>query len=161
MAAVTVIMATTIVTAIKASLTKIRVSGAMKARFLPMPSAMPSPAPSDDELKKVLRDAHPIAVVGLSLSKFRPSYGVSQYMQSAGYRIIPVNPNEREALGKTPAGVFRLGTSFGYADQRQQDWRMGYQSVASNYECVDDPSHQRFPCSIVATSLNPGETRFA
>jgi uncharacterized protein len=65
-----------------------------------MPSAMPSPAPSDDELKKVLRDARTIAVVGLSSSKFRPSYGVSQYMQSAGYRIIPVNPNEREALGE-------------------------------------------------------------
>ena len=50
--------------------------------------------------EKVLRDAHTIAVVGLSSSKFRPSYGVSQYMQSAGYRIIPVNPNEREALGE-------------------------------------------------------------
>src|SRR5579872_1793898 len=65
-----------------------------------MPSPAPSPVPSDDEMKKVLRDAHTIAVVGLSSSKFRPSYGVSQYMQSAGYRIIPVNPNEREALGE-------------------------------------------------------------
>ena len=39
-------------------------------------------------------------MVGLSASRFRPSYGVSQYMQSAGYRIIPVNPNEREVLGE-------------------------------------------------------------
>ena len=30
----------------------------------------------------------------------RPSYGVNEYMQSAGYRIIPVNPNEREVLGE-------------------------------------------------------------
>jgi predicted CoA-binding protein len=65
-----------------------------------MPSTAPSPLPSDDEVKKVLREARTIAVVGLSSSKFRPSYGVSQYMQSAGYRIIPVNPNEREALGE-------------------------------------------------------------
>ena len=60
----------------------------------------PATVTSDDELKKVLRDARTIAVVGLSSNKFRPSYGVSQYMQSAGYRIIPVNPNEREVLGE-------------------------------------------------------------
>jgi hypothetical protein len=56
--------------------------------------------PSDDELKKLLRSAHTIAVVGLSSSRFRASYGVSQYMQSAGYRIIPVNPNEKQVLGE-------------------------------------------------------------
>lgn len=60
----------------------------------------PPTAPSDNEVKKLLRDAHIIAVVGLSSNKFRPSYGVSQYMQSAGYRIVPVNPNEREVLGE-------------------------------------------------------------
>src|SRR3984885_11223593 len=65
------------------------------------PRAMnPATVGSDDELKKVLRDARTIAVVGLSSSRFRASYGVSQYMQSAGYRIIPVNPNEREVLGE-------------------------------------------------------------
>jgi predicted CoA-binding protein len=56
--------------------------------------------PSDDELKKLLRGAHTIAVVGLSSSRFRASYGVAQYMQSAGYRIIPVNPNEEQVLGE-------------------------------------------------------------
>lgn len=49
----------------------------------------------------LLRNAHTIAVVGLSGKRFRPSYGVSEYMQSAGYRIIPVNPNERQVLGET------------------------------------------------------------
>ena len=56
--------------------------------------------PSDAEVKKLLRDAHTIAVVGLSSSRFRASFGVSQYMQSAGYRVIPVNPNESEVLGE-------------------------------------------------------------
>jgi predicted CoA-binding protein len=56
--------------------------------------------PSDDELKKLLGGAHTIAVVGLSSSRFRASYGVAQYMQSAGYRIIPVNPNEEQVLGE-------------------------------------------------------------
>jgi predicted CoA-binding protein len=39
-------------------------------------------------------------VVGLSSRRSRPSYGVSEYMQSNGYRIIPVNPNETEILGE-------------------------------------------------------------
>ncbi len=56
--------------------------------------------PSDQQLKELLQKAHTIAVVGLSSSRFRASYGVSQYMQSAGYRIVPVNPNEQEVLGE-------------------------------------------------------------
>ena len=50
--------------------------------------------------EKLLRSAKTIAVVGLSGSRWRPSYGVSEYMQSVGYRIIPVNPNETEVLGE-------------------------------------------------------------
>jgi len=41
-----------------------------------------------------------IAVVGLSDNPMRPSHGVSAYMQAAGYRIIPVNPQIAEALGE-------------------------------------------------------------
>ena len=52
------------------------------------------------EIAQLLQSAHTIAVVGLSHKRFRPSYGVSEYMKSAGYRIIPVNPNEREVLGE-------------------------------------------------------------
>ena len=48
----------------------------------------------------LLRRAKTIAVVGLSSRKVRPSYGVSEYMQRSGYRIIPVNPNEQEVLGE-------------------------------------------------------------
>lgn len=60
----------------------------------------PALQPSDQQIEDLLRSAHTIAVVGLSSSRFRASYGVSQYIQSAGYRIIPVNPNEREVLGE-------------------------------------------------------------
>ena len=48
----------------------------------------------------LLRSSRVIAVVGLSGKKFRPSYGVAEYMQREGYRIIPVNPNETEVLGE-------------------------------------------------------------
>jgi uncharacterized protein len=50
--------------------------------------------------ENLLRNAKTIAVVGLSNRRSRPSYGVSEYMQSQGYRIIPVNPNETEVLGE-------------------------------------------------------------
>jgi predicted CoA-binding protein len=48
----------------------------------------------------ILRSAHTIAVVGLSGKRFRPSFGVAEYLQRAGYRIIPVNPLETEILGE-------------------------------------------------------------
>ena len=53
-----------------------------------------------DELSQLLKRARNIAVVGLSDSPLRPSYGVAAYLQSVGYRIIPVNPEIREALGE-------------------------------------------------------------
>ncbi len=48
----------------------------------------------------MLQHAKTIAVVGLSDSPLRPSHGVSAYMQSHGYRIVPVNPKITEALGE-------------------------------------------------------------
>jgi len=55
---------------------------------------------SDEEIRSLLSTAKTIAVVGLSAKAWRPSHGVSEYMQSRGYRIIPVNPNLTEALGE-------------------------------------------------------------
>jgi len=52
-------------------------------------------------VSELLRSSHTIAVVGLSSKRYRPSYGVAEYMQNAGYRIIPVNPFETEILGET------------------------------------------------------------
>ncbi len=49
---------------------------------------------------EILQSAKTIAVVGLSSKRFRPSYGVAEYMQRAGYRIIPVNPEETAVLGE-------------------------------------------------------------
>jgi predicted CoA-binding protein len=53
-----------------------------------------------DQIYELLSRAKTIAVVGLSESPLRPSHGVSAYMQAAGYRIIPVNPQIAEALGE-------------------------------------------------------------
>lgn len=53
-----------------------------------------------DQIGELLSRVKTIAVVGLSSDPMRPSFGVSQYMQRKGYRIIPVNPNESSVLGE-------------------------------------------------------------
>ena len=53
-----------------------------------------------DPIRELLERARTIAVVGLSNNPFRPSHGVSAYMQAQGYKIIPVNPTITEALGE-------------------------------------------------------------
>src|SRR5437764_10958611 len=56
--------------------------------------------PVADVANKILTSARTIAVVGLSANPHRPSHGVARYLQRAGYRIIPVNPNVEEVLGE-------------------------------------------------------------
>ena len=58
------------------------------------------PVLQTDRIADLLRHAKTIAVVGLSDSPLRPSHGVSAYMQTQGYRIIPVNPEIKGALGE-------------------------------------------------------------
>jgi len=58
------------------------------------------PTNQADEIAELLKRARNIAVVGLSSSPLRPSHGVSAYMQTHGYHIIPVNPEISEALGE-------------------------------------------------------------
>jgi uncharacterized protein len=53
------------------------------------------------QISEILHGARTIAVVGLSGKRFRPSYGVAEYMQRSGYRIVPVNPRETQVLGET------------------------------------------------------------
>lgn len=52
-------------------------------------------------IKRVLHTARTIAIVGLSSNVLRPSHFVGFYLQRHGYRVIPVNPREREVLGET------------------------------------------------------------
>lgn len=54
-----------------------------------------------DSIGELLQKSRTIAVVGLSDSPYRASHGVSAYMQSQGYKIIPVNPTVESALGES------------------------------------------------------------
>jgi predicted CoA-binding protein len=53
-----------------------------------------------NRISEILHTSRTIAVVGLSGKRYRPSYGVAEYLKRCGYRIIPVNPMEKEVLGE-------------------------------------------------------------
>jgi predicted CoA-binding protein len=55
--------------------------------------------PADSEIKKILDSAKNIAIIGLSDSPEKPSYGVARYLISSGYNIFPVNPKYDSILG--------------------------------------------------------------
>jgi uncharacterized protein len=55
---------------------------------------------NDKTIRDLLSSAKTIAVVGLSNNPLRASHNVAEYLQSKGYRIIPVNPNVKEVLGE-------------------------------------------------------------
>ncbi|MGE5626224.1 MAG: CoA-binding protein [Bacillota bacterium] len=61
---------------------------------------MPFQNPPDEEIKRLLKTAKTIAVVGLSPKADRPSHGVARGMQRFGYKIVPVNPGQTELLGE-------------------------------------------------------------
>jgi predicted CoA-binding protein len=52
------------------------------------------------ELRRILKNNHTIAVVGLSADWYRPSYFAAKYMQEHGFRVIPVNPKYDDILGE-------------------------------------------------------------
>jgi uncharacterized protein len=70
-----------------------------------------------DEIGELLKRSKTIAVVGLSNNPLRPSYGVSAYMQTQGYRIIPVNPQIHGSLGeKAVASLADVGEKIDIVD---------------------------------------------
>jgi uncharacterized protein len=56
--------------------------------------------PTTDDIRSLLIDANTIAMVGASSNPDKAAYGIMQKLQRAGYRVIPVNPHEKEVLGE-------------------------------------------------------------
>ena len=59
------------------------------------------PIHSDVDIRELLTSTKTIALVGASANSQRASNAVMHYMLDRGYRVIPVNPNEKEILGQT------------------------------------------------------------
>ncbi len=65
------------------------------------------------------------------------------------------DPVKKEGDGKSPAGIFRLSTAFGYAPQPQSGWRMSYVSLTPTVECVDDPASKSYNRIVDNTQVTP------
>ncbi len=64
-------------------------------------SELPDHAGPSEEIEEILRECRKIAVVGLSPKESRDSNKVARYLMEQGYEIVPINPGQREILGKT------------------------------------------------------------
>ena len=96
-------------------------------------------ASQDDPISELLKQAKNIAVVGLSASPLRPSHGVSAYMQTQGYHIIPVNPEIDEALGEKA-----------YPSLRDVPFKIDIVNVFRRPEFVDDIVDQAIELKLPA-----------
>ena len=67
----------------------------------------------------------------------------------------PADPVKREGDGKAPAGIFRLGSAFGYAGQEQPGWRMPYLSLTPSIECVDDAASKFYNRVLDGAGVSP------
>lgn len=65
-----------------------------------MPQQLENNMHDINSLRRILKQNHVIAVVGLSANWWRPSYFVAKYLKEHGYRVIPVNPAYQEVLGE-------------------------------------------------------------
>ena len=88
------------------------------------------------KIAELLHSSRTIAVVGLSSKRYRPSFGVAEYMKNAGFRIIPVNPIETQILGEKA-----------YADLA---------SVPEHIDIVDIFRRSEFVAEIVDTAIRIG-----
>lgn len=72
---------------------------------------------SADPILDILKSARTVAVVGISSKRIRASYGVSRYLLTVGYRIVPVNPQETEVHGlKCVASLEQVSESIDIVD---------------------------------------------
>jgi uncharacterized protein len=104
-----------------------------------------SSLPNSDPILELLTRAKTIAVVGLSDSPLRPSYGVSAYMQAQGYKIIPVNPSISEALGEKS-----------YASLLEVPEKIDIVNVFRRPEFVNEIVEQAIPLKVPAIWMQEG-----
>jgi hypothetical protein len=94
-------------------------------------------SPHSDPITEILRRSKTIAVVGLSCNPLRPSHGVSAYMQSHGYRILPVNPNIEECLDEKA-----------YRSLLEVPEKIDIVNVFRRSEYVDEVVEQAIQCKV-------------
>lgn len=66
-----------------------------------------------------------------------------------------LDPIKHEGDNRAPAGLFRLGTAFGYAAQPQAGWKMHYLGLTPSMECVDDPASKFYNRVLDRAAVSP------
>ncbi len=103
------------------------------------------PLTTADQIGDLLKKSKNIAVVGLSDSPLRASHGVAAYMQSHGYRIIPVNPTITDVLGETA-----------YASLRDVKEKIDIVDVFRRSECVPEIVDEAIELRVPAIWMQEG-----
>jgi L,D-peptidoglycan transpeptidase YkuD (ErfK/YbiS/YcfS/YnhG family) len=67
----------------------------------------------------------------------------------------PEDPVKREGDRKSPAGIFRFGTSFGYAPHKPAQWKMPYLPLTPNIDCVDDSNSRYYNRIVDRSTVTP------
>lgn len=67
----------------------------------------------------------------------------------------PVDPVKKEGDGKSPAGVFKFGTAFGYAADKPAGWKLPYIALTPSIECVDDASSSHYNQIVDRSQVTP------
>ncbi len=65
-----------------------------------MECEFPTVNSNKQEIKSIFEETKTIAIVGLSSDSEKASYRVAQYLQSVGFKIVPIYPKEDEILGE-------------------------------------------------------------
>jgi L,D-peptidoglycan transpeptidase YkuD (ErfK/YbiS/YcfS/YnhG family) len=67
----------------------------------------------------------------------------------------PGDPVKQEGDHKSPAGIFRLGSAFGYAPQAPDEWKMHYIALTPATDCVDDPQSRFYNRILDSSAVVP------
>jgi L,D-peptidoglycan transpeptidase YkuD (ErfK/YbiS/YcfS/YnhG family) len=94
----------------------------------------------------------PIAMV---VGKKGMGWGAGLMSTGRPSRRSPQDPVKKEGDGKSPAGVFRIGTAFGYAAQKPEDWKMPYVPLTPSVECVDDSTSHFYNQIVDRATVSP------
>jgi D-alanyl-D-alanine dipeptidase len=93
----------------------------------------------------------PIAIV---VGKNGLGWGIGLAATDAGVRAAQ-EPVKREGDGKSPAGIFDLGTAFGYAAQPLPGLKLPYETLTPSIECVDDAGSKYYNRVVDRLSVAP------
>lgn len=70
-------------------------------------------------------------------------------------RHLATDPVKQEGDGRTPAGIFRVGSTFGYAEGKPATWAMLYRPLTTATECVDDRNSKYYNQIVERTGVTP------